>query len=217
MSPALHSACLALALTRPHDSAARRLTAPQALVLGIAGAALAVMLVVWPPAIALLASPAFLALASLRWACLLRWSRPLGRRPRRLCDAELPVYTVLAPLHREAAVLSQLIRSLSVLRYPRHKLDIKLVVEAEDYETRQALARYRLPPEFDVVIVPPALPLTKPKALNYALASARGSLITVFDRRHPRARPASAGGRHLRRERARGRLPPGAACLLQFP
>jgi hypothetical protein len=55
------------------------------------------------------------------------------------------------------------------------------VVEAEDHETRIALARCRLPPGFDIIVVPQALPLTKPKALNYALTFARGSLLTVFD------------------------------------
>jgi cellulose synthase/poly-beta-1,6-N-acetylglucosamine synthase-like glycosyltransferase len=168
-------------LTRPQLSAARRLTATQAIVLGLGVIAFTVMLVVWPPLIPVLAAPAFLALAALRWACLLHWSRPAGQRLRRLSDAELPVYTVLAPLHREAAILGQLVRSLAALRYPRHKLDIKLVVESEDHETRTALARCRLPPGFEVIVVPPALPLTKPKALNYALAFARGSLLTVFD------------------------------------
>ena len=146
----LHSACFGLATSRPQFSAARRLTAAQGIVLSLAAAALAVVLAVWPGiipvVIPMLASPAFLALATLRWACLLRWPQPAGRRPRRLSDAELPVYTVLAPLHREAAILGQLVASLAALRYPRHKLDIKLVVEAEDRETRIALARCRLPP-----------------------------------------------------------------------
>lgn len=181
MSCPLHAACHALALRRPQFSAARRLTAAQGIVLGLVGLALALMLVVWPPVIPVLAAPAFLALAALRWACLLRWSRPVGRPLRRLTDAELPVYTVLAPLHREAAILGQLVESLAALRYPRHKLDIKLVVEAEDHETRNALARCRLPPGFEIIVVPPALPLTKPKALNYALTFARGSLLAVYD------------------------------------
>src|SRR6476659_2767243 len=146
----LHTACFGLASRRPHYSAVRRLTAAQAVVLGLAATALAAMLAVWPPlvpvVIPVLASPAFLALSALRWACLLRWPQPGRRRPRRLADAELPVYTVLAPLHREAAILGQLVGSLAALSYPRHKLDIKLVVEAEDHETRLALARCRLPP-----------------------------------------------------------------------
>ncbi|MET0481819.1 MAG: glycosyltransferase [Aestuariivirgaceae bacterium] len=180
MSPILDSACFGLARTRPDFSAARRLTGAQVVMFGAAAIGLIAALFLWPPMIAVLASPAFLALATLRWACLFRWPLPAASR-RRLSDAELPVYTVLAPLHREAAILRQLVRSLAALRYPRHKLDIKLVVEADDHETRRALATLALPPHFAVVVVPPALPLTKPKALNYALAFARGSLLTVFD------------------------------------
>ena len=181
MSHALHSACFGLARSRPQFSAARRLTAAQAVILGTAAVALVIALILWPPVIALLASPAFLALATLRWACLFRWPLPAPGCPRRLSDAELPVYTVLAPLHREATILAQLVSSLAGLAYPRCKLDIKLVVEADDHETRLALATHALPSHFEIVVVPPALPLTKPKALNYALAFARGSLLTVFD------------------------------------
>jgi cellulose synthase/poly-beta-1,6-N-acetylglucosamine synthase-like glycosyltransferase len=181
MSPALDSACFGLARASPQFSALRRVSTGQAVVLVLTAIVLGIALAVWPPLIAVLASPAFLALATLRWACLFRWSRAVDPRPRRLSDAELPVYTVLAPLHREANMLEQLVGSLAVLRYPKDKLDIKLVVEATDHETRHVLAKHRLPPEFEVVVVPPALPLTKPKALNYALAFARGSLITVFD------------------------------------
>jgi glycosyltransferase XagB len=181
MSSALDSACFGLARARPQFSAARRLTTAQAVTFGLAAIVLIVATILWPPVIAALASPAFLALATLRWACLFRWRPPAVRRQPRLSDAELPVYTVLAPLHREANILKQLVRSLAALGYPRHKLDIKLVVEADDQETRRALATLALPPQFDIVVVPPALPLTKPKALNYALAFARGSLLTVFD------------------------------------
>jgi cellulose synthase/poly-beta-1,6-N-acetylglucosamine synthase-like glycosyltransferase len=163
MSPVLDSACFGLARSRPHFSAARRLTTAQAVIFGAAAIVIIIAATLWPPIIAALASPAFLALATLRWACLFRWPPPASRRPRRLSDAELPVYTVLAPLHREANILEQLVSSLAALHYPRHKLDIKLVVEADDHETRHALATLGLPPQFAIVVVPPALPLTKPR------------------------------------------------------
>ncbi|CAO4164125.1 Cellulose synthase/poly-beta-1,6-N-acetylglucosamine synthase-like glycosyltransferase [Methylorubrum populi] len=38
-----------------------------------------------------------------------------------------------------------------------------------------------LPPRFEVVIVPPGLPRTKPRALNVALPLARGSHLVVYD------------------------------------
>jgi putrescine importer len=47
-----------------------------------------------------------------------------------------------------------------------------------------------------IVTVPDALPKTKPKALNFALALARGSLVTIFDaedwrKRHKKSRRSS--------------------------
>src|SRR5262245_24477862 len=125
MSPALDSACFGLARSRPHFSAARRLTTAQAVIFGTAAVALVLAATVWPPVVTALAATALLALATLRWACLFRWPFQASGCPRLLSDAELPIYTVLAPLHREANILEQLVSSLAALSYPRHKLDIK--------------------------------------------------------------------------------------------
>ena len=65
--------------------------------------------------------------------------------------------------------------------YPAPKLDIKLVVEADDAETLAALAAQRLGARFDVVIAPDGRPRTKPRALNVALEGARGQLLCVYD------------------------------------
>jgi cellulose synthase/poly-beta-1,6-N-acetylglucosamine synthase-like glycosyltransferase len=96
-------------------------------------------------------------------------------------DRELPVYTVLAPLRREGSVLPDLVRALRALDYPPAKLEIFLVLEADDTETQAALLALPLPGNFRVVIVPTAAPHTKPKALNYALQLARGDYIVVYD------------------------------------
>ena len=69
----------------------------------------------------------------------------------------------------------------SVPDYPVDKLDIKLVLEADDEPTIAAANQARLPMHFEVVIVPAGKPRTKPKALNFALALARGSFLTIFD------------------------------------
>jgi cellulose synthase/poly-beta-1,6-N-acetylglucosamine synthase-like glycosyltransferase len=109
---------------------------------------------------------------------------PAGREapaPPCLRDAELPFYSVLVPLFREAGVLPCLVRSLQALDYPRAKLEVLLVLEASDAETQAALLRLRLPPGFRTVIVPDAAPRTKPKALNYALQLARGEYVVVYD------------------------------------
>jgi cellulose synthase/poly-beta-1,6-N-acetylglucosamine synthase-like glycosyltransferase len=65
--------------------------------------------------------------------------------------------------------------------YPTPKLDIKLVVESDDQETFAALAALKLSARYDVIVAPPGAPRTKPRALNMALAAARGELITVYD------------------------------------
>ena len=98
-----------------------------------------------------------------------------------LSDAELPVYTVLVPLYREAAVVPGLIAALERLDYPVDRLDVKLLVEADDPETPPALAQLTLGSRFEVLEVPPGYPQTKPKACNHGLASARGDLIVIFD------------------------------------
>ena len=98
-----------------------------------------------------------------------------------LRDADLPVYTVIVALHREAAVVRKLVGALDALDYPRAKLDIKLVIEVDDHETRRALAALDLPPRYQIVIAPDGRPRTKPRALNVALAQARGELVTVYD------------------------------------
>lgn len=98
-----------------------------------------------------------------------------------LSDAALPVYTVLVPLYRERRVVTRLLRGLSALDYPAAKLDIKLLIEADDREMAACLAAIPLPARFEVVTVPPGQPRTKPRALNVALPLARGSLLVVYD------------------------------------
>ena len=93
----------------------------------------------------------------------------------------LPLYSILVPLYREAAVLPRLIRALGALDYPDERLDILLVLEAADTATVRAVSSIRLPNHFRVLVVPDSQPRTKPKALNYALGQARGELLVVYD------------------------------------
>jgi hypothetical protein len=55
-------------------------------------------------------------------------------------DWDLPVYTVLVPLYREGAVLPDLIGQLGAIDYPPSRLQILLLIEEDDSETRMALA-----------------------------------------------------------------------------
>ena len=105
-----------------------------------------------------------------------------------LSDGDLPVYTLVVPLFREAGVLPALVRALDAIDYPAAKLDVKLMLEAGDRATAAAAARLGLPPRYDVIVLPDGHPRTKPRALNAALESARGDLLVVYDaedRPHP--------------------------------
>ena len=118
-------------------------------------------------------------------AALTRLGAALTPRPSRrvvdLPDHRLPRYTVIAPLYREAEVAPHLAASLEALDYPRDRLQILIVLECDDDETREAFARLRLPAYFQVLSAPPGLPRTKPRACNFALESATGELVTIYD------------------------------------
>lgn len=100
----------------------------------------------------------------------------------------LPVYTVMVAVYREAAVVPQLIAALDAIDWPRSLLDVKLVCEADDHETIEAIRLAGPGCHVEVVTVPAMAPRTKPKALTYALAGARGEFLTIYDaedRPHP--------------------------------
>lgn len=124
----------------------------------------------------------FLGVISTRLIAVAVTVWPGAREPSvRLSDRDLPVYTVLVPVYREAHLIKGLVEALRRLDYPAHKLDIKIVAEADDPETLSVLRRCSLPPQFEIVTVPDNKPKTKPKALSFALPLARGSLVTIFD------------------------------------
>jgi glycosyltransferase XagB len=100
---------------------------------------------------------------------------------RALRDDELPVFTVLVPMFREAAMLPRLAQALRELHYPLGKLDIKIVLEAGDLATIEAARRLGLEGVFEIIIVPRSEPQTKPKACNFALRFARGEYLVVYD------------------------------------
>jgi cellulose synthase/poly-beta-1,6-N-acetylglucosamine synthase-like glycosyltransferase len=96
-------------------------------------------------------------------------------------DRDLPTYSVLVPIYREARIVPQLIERLKRIDYPRAKLDIKILVEIDDVETRKALDNEALSAVFEVIVCPPGKPRTKPRALNIGLAYAKGDCIVVYD------------------------------------
>ena len=135
--------------------------------------------------VALIAVEAALGAVFLAWTGLrlfgLFSERFVRRQPRSFADDSLPIYTVVVALYREAAEIKNLIAALRRLNYPPEKLDIKLVLEPDDDETREVVDQMRLGPPFQVIVVPRAGPRTKPKALNAALPFARGAFVAVYD------------------------------------
>ena len=109
--------------------------------------------------------------------------------PPAMAAKGLPVYSVLVAVYDEAKIIPDLISSLRNLDWPTAKLDIKIILETDDQQTIDAVksAIFGLS-AFQMIIVPPGKPRTKPRALNYALPLARGELLVIYDaedRPHP--------------------------------
>ena len=96
-------------------------------------------------------------------------------------DADLPLYSILVPLYREANVMPSLAAALCRLAYPRDRLDIKLILEADDCDTIAAARAFESDSRFEIICVPPGGPRTKPRACNYALPFVRGEFTVIFD------------------------------------
>lgn len=108
------------------------------------------------------------------------------QRPASLDDnalphiGHLPVVSILVPLYGEPDIAPRLLHRIGRLDYPRALLDVVLVLEENDSETRAALAACRLPGWMRIVTVPGGTITTKPRAMNYALDFCRGSIIGIY-------------------------------------
>jgi len=100
---------------------------------------------------------------------------------RLLEDSRLPFYTILLPLHREAEIVPRLMDHMLKIDYPRSKLQIILLIEEQDKDTREAIKTTSHFSHFETVICPEGLPKTKPRALAIGQFYARGEFIVVFD------------------------------------
>ena len=98
-----------------------------------------------------------------------------------LDEKDLPIYTVLLPIYKERKIASRLISNIDSLDYPKSKLDVRLLLEENDFETIEAVRSVDLPSYYTILIVPDSLPKTKPKACNYGLIHAKGEYVVIFD------------------------------------
>lgn len=122
-----------------------------------------------------------------------------------LADHQLPRYTILVPLYREASIVQQLVSGIRALNYPTKLLEVFYLLRADDLETRNALnacgiqlgicersqrgaaiCQCRSEGDDDaaeqILLLPRDLPVgTKPAACNWGLAHATGELLVIFD------------------------------------
>lgn len=98
-----------------------------------------------------------------------------------LDEKELPIYTILCPLYKEAHVVPQFLEGISKLDWPKEKLDVMFLLEEDDTETIAEFDKMNLPFYARTVVVPDSQPKTKPKACNYGLSYAKGKYLVIFD------------------------------------
>ena len=175
----------------PVQSARTVLVPSQRIAAGVALAALAVCLAVWPRPTLIglfgLVSVGYLVGVLFKFAVCMAGARReteevvTAAEVEALRDDELPVYTVLVPVYREANIVADLVENLGHLDYPTEKLEILLLLEDDDEETRAAAASADCPQTVTFVVIPPGGPKTKPKACNVGLFFARGEFLVIYD------------------------------------
>jgi cellulose synthase/poly-beta-1,6-N-acetylglucosamine synthase-like glycosyltransferase len=127
---------------------------------------------------AVLLSTVHLSLRAIAWTVGVAQAAPppLARR-----EQDLPLYSLIVPLSDEANMVGSLIDALSALNYPPDRLEVLLAVEADDHVTQRAIRDARMPSWMRMLVVPPGMPRTKPRACTYALGHAAGELVVVYD------------------------------------
>ncbi|MEO1704478.1 MAG: glycosyltransferase family 2 protein [Pseudomonadota bacterium] len=135
-----------------------------------------------------------------------RAAKPASSAPLDLRD--LPKISILVPLYQETQLTEHLIARLQKLSYPREQIEVILVMESDDFTTRDALAAAKLPHWIRHVTVPQGRVKTKPRALNFAIDHAQGSIIGIYD-----AEDAPEPDQLLKVAEHFAQAPPDVACL----
>jgi cellulose synthase/poly-beta-1,6-N-acetylglucosamine synthase-like glycosyltransferase/putative flippase GtrA len=123
----------------------------------------------------------FLKLALIRRSMADPTGSIVSAAPDAVADEDLPVYTILLPVYHESEVLEQLMAGIARIDYPHDRLDVKLLLEEDDEETRRAVETIDLPDWVDVLLVPDDGPRGKPRACNVGLRRAKGDFLVIYD------------------------------------
>ncbi len=92
-----------------------------------------------------------------------------------------PRYTILLPLYKEKSVIDKLMRAVKSIDYPKHLLQVLVLLEEDDISTLKALSSVQLDRYFKILITPDKGPKTKARACNYGLKHATGEYLVIFD------------------------------------
>lgn len=168
-------------------SARRTLTRPVAAGMTLTVLSIIASVVAWPQAsiaaLVAVATGGFLLTTGLRlfyYASGWRASMERSRAPAPPARGDLPLYTVMVAMYHEANVVEALFAALNRLEYPKDRLQVLVMVEHDDPETAGECRRLARP-GWEVVVVEPGTPKTKPRALNAGLSLAQGELLTIYD------------------------------------
>lgn len=167
---------------RTYEAARERLSALQKAVMIVLAVGFAYGLVTDPVAIArglaILFIGSSLSFLALRTAATIATMNCPEAPPAKSLKPALR-FTLLCPLYREAAGVNNLLRALRRIDYPANRVEIILLLEEDDMETKAAITE----PLGGVRIVVNTEdgPRTKPHALNLGLAVASGDVIGVYD------------------------------------
>ena len=198
----------------PDDESCRDINqlSPRRALVAVLAVALCLLGLMLEPGLFVLACTALALLSllstqGLKAAALL--TRHLAQSPRTTAPPQtVPLVSVLVPLFHETGIADRLVRRLARLSYPKSRLEVLLILEAQDSQTRAVLDACVLPPWMRVIEVPPGSITTKPRALNYALRFARGEIVGVYD-----AEDAPASDQIERVVARFEAAPPETACL----
>ena len=123
-------------------------------------------------------------------------------------EVDAPWISIMVPLFKETEIAKTLLTRLERLEYPRSRLDIILVLEAEDHQTAGVIARTDLPGHIRAIAVPPGSVTTKPRAMNYCLPFCHGEYVGIYDAEDAHeAEMLFKVARHFRS------APPDVACI----
>lgn len=180
-----------LRMRKPEESASQVFTGPQVLFFGFISITLVLGLIwnFWAVGTSLILLTSLFYAASILYKLLISLMGSLAEQEVRITpeqvasvnNAELPIYSVLVPVYKEPEVVPTLLKALSRMDYPSEKLDVLLLMEADDLETIEAARDANPPSFFRFILIPPSQPRTKPKACNYGLPFCRGDYVTIYD------------------------------------